>query len=320
MTRTPEDARPTGAPTGAPNGAPTGAPTGRPTRAFQLLVNPTSGGGAAPAAAIPVARALRDAGASVEVTYSPGPVACAELATAAVHRGEVVVAVGGDGMLSSVAGAVVAAGGVLGIVPSGRGNDFARMLGLSGRPSDVAHTLLEGGEAVVDVVDAGRRVVLGSVYAGVDSLASEIVDRAHRLPGALQYPYAAVRSLFTFSPTRFTVEVDGETHEEHAYTVVVANSAYYGAGMKIAPGASLTDGLLDVVVVRAASRLRLVRAMPKLYDGSHVDLDDVLVLRGRQVRVTSAAPVTSYGDGERLAPLPVLATVRPGALRVLVSP
>ena len=288
-------------------------------RTFHLLVNPTSGGGAAPAAAVPVARILRDSGARVEVTYSPGPVACAELAREAVGRGDVVVAVGGDGMLSSVAGAVVEAGGVLGIVPSGRGNDFARMLGLGTDPERVAHTLLEGEAIEVDVIDAGRRVVLGSVYAGVDSLASEIVDRAHRLPASVQYPYAAVRSVMQFSPTRFTIDVDGEVLTEDAYTVVVANSAYYGAGMRIAPDASMTDGLLDIVVIRAASKLRLIRSMPKLYDGTHVELDDVLVLRGTEVRVSSANPVTAYGDGERLAPLPGRATVRPAALQVLVG-
>jgi diacylglycerol kinase family enzyme len=222
-------------------------------------------------------------------------------------------------MLSSVASAVVEARGVLGIVPSGRGNDFARMLGLSTEPERVAHTLLEGEVSVVDVIDAGRRVVLGSVYAGVDSLASEIVDRAHRLPPSVQYPYAAVRSVLQFSPTRFTVDVDGRVLTEDAYTVVVANSGYYGAGMKIAPGATLTDGLLDVVLIRAASKLRLIRSLPKLYDGTHVDLDDVLVLRGSDVRVSSAHPVTGYADGERLAPLPVRATVRPAALSVLVG-
>lgn len=286
-------------------------------RAFHCLVNPQSGGGAAPAAVVPVARILRDAGARVEVTYSPGPLACAQLAREAVQRGDVVVAVGGDGMLSSVASAVVDARGVLGIVPSGRGNDFARMLGLGADPEDVAHVLLEGEPTPVDVVDTGRRVVLGSVYAGVDSLASAIVDRAHRLPRALQYPYAAVRSVVEFSPTRFTVEIDGQVLEEEAYTVVVANSGYYGAGMHIAPAASLTDGLLDVVIVRAASKLRLIRSLPRLYDGTHVDLDDVITAQGIEVRVRSADPVTAYGDGERLAPLPVTARVRAGALTVL---
>ena len=286
-------------------------------RTFHCLVNPLSGGGAAPAAVVPVARILRDAGAKVEVTYSPGPVACAQLARESARRGEVVVAVGGDGMLSSVASAVVEENGLLGIVPSGRGNDFARMLGLSDDPEDVAHVLLEGEPSEVDVIDAGRRIVLGSVYAGVDSLASEIVDRSHRLPRSLQYPYAAVRSVLAFSPTRFTVEVDGERLVEEAYTVVVANSGYYGAGMHIAPTAALSDGLLEVVIVKAASKLRLIRSMPKLYDGSHVDLDDVISLQGREIKVSSAAPVTAYGDGERLAPLPVTARVRDRALRVL---
>jgi YegS/Rv2252/BmrU family lipid kinase len=287
-------------------------------RSFLFLVNPLSGGGSAPAAVVPVARALRDAGAQVQVTYSPGPMACAGLAREAAGRGEVVVAVGGDGMLSSVAAALVEARGVLGIVPSGRGNDFARMLGLSADPERVAHVLLEGEPTDVDVIDAGRRVVLGSVYAGVDSLASEIVDRAHRMPRMLQYPYAAVRSVLAFSPTRFTVEVDGQEAVEEAYTVVVANSGFYGAGMHIAPTASLRDGLLDVVIVRAASKLRLIRSMPRLYDGTHVDLDDVVCLRGRDVAVRTAAPVTAYGDGERLAPLPVSVTVRDRALTVLV--
>lgn len=286
-------------------------------RRFHLLVNPASGTGAAPASAIPVARLLRDAGAEVDLTYSTGPVACAQLAREAASRGDVVVAVGGDGMVASVAGAVVEARGLFGIVPSGRGDDFARMLGIGDDPELTAKTLLDGDPTEVDVIEAGRRVVLGSVYAGVDSLASEIVERVRRLPVSTQYAYAGVRALLGFSPTEYTIEVDGRRLKEEAYTVVVANSAYYGNGMKIAPAASVTDGMLDVVVIRAASKLRLIRSMPKLYDGSHVDLDDVLVLTGTDVRLSSAAPVTAYGDGERLAPLPARAQVVPRALRVL---
>ncbi len=163
-------------------------------------------------------------------------------------------------------------------------------------------------------------MVLGSVYAGVDSLASEIVDRAHRLPRSLQYPYAAIRSVLTFTPADFTIDVDGASLEVRACTVVIANSGYYGAGMHIAPSASLSDGLLDVVVIGAPDRFRrlqLVRSLPRLYDGSHVELDDVHVMRGTEVRVSADRPVTSYGDGERHTDLPLAARVRPGALQVL---
>ena len=300
------------------------------SRSFTFLVNPASGGGAAPAAVVPVARALREAGASVDVTYSPGPLAMGALVAAAVERGDVVVSVGGDGMLSSLAGLVSVAGGTLGVVPAGRGNDFARMLGLPGDPAAVAALLLDGEVRKVDLISlslpgAPARLVAGSVYSGVDARAGEIVDRAHRLPRKAQYPYAALRSLATYRPARYRLSVDGVEQEYAAANVVVANSAYYGSGMKIAPAAEVADGLLDIVVIEAASRLALMRALPKVYDGGHIALPEVTVLTGRRVELGADAsrPVPVGGDGEPLGRLPALADepavveVQPGALAVI---
>jgi YegS/Rv2252/BmrU family lipid kinase len=300
------------------------------TRSFSFLVNPSSGGGAAPEAVVPVARLLRDAGATVDVTYSPGPKAMAGLVTEALGRGDVVVSVGGDGMLSSLAGAVSAAGGTLAVVPAGRGNDFARMLGLPESADDLAKLLLEAEPRRVDLLSLAlpgseERRVAGSVYSGVDARASEIVDRAHWLPRTLQYPYAAIRSLATYRPGRYRVTVDGETAEYAAANVVIANSAYYGKGMKVAPAAVIDDGLLDVIVVEATSRWELIRSLPKVYDGRHVDLPEVTVLTGRRVEIAADArtPVPLGGDGEPLGVLPGLdaepavVEVLPGALEIL---
>lgn len=298
-------------------------------RAFTFLVNPSSGGGAAPEAVVPVARLLREGGATVDVTYSPGPHAMVELVEQAVGRGDVVVSVGGDGMLSSLAGLVSERDGVLGVLPAGRGNDFARMLGLPEDAEGQARLLLEGAVRRVDLIAVTglgpRRVVAGSVYAGVDARATEIVDRATWLPRRLQYPYAALRSLATYQAGRYVVAVDGIEHTYTAATVVVANSGYYGSGMKIAPAASVEDGRLDVVVIEAASRVALMRSLPKVYDGSHVALPEVSVLTGTTVelRGTSRSAIPVGGDGEPLGPLPSLdaapATVEvlPGALAVL---
>ena len=300
------------------------------TRSFTFLVNPASGGGAAPAAVVPVARLLRDAGATVDVTYSPGPLAMGTLVTEAVGRGDVVVSVGGDGMLSHLAGAVAAAGGTLAVLPAGRGNDFARMLGLPTEPAAVADLLLEGPVAPVDLLGwtvpgAPTRVVAGSVYAGVDARAAALVHRMRWTPKRLQYPWAAVRSLATYRPGRFAVSVDGTAHTFAAATVVVANSAYYGKGMKIAPAAAVDDGLLDVVVIEAASRVELVGSLPKVYDGGHVALDEVTVLRGRRVALhgTARGGVPVGADGEPLGDLPTLddpaavVEVLPAALAVV---
>ena len=295
---------------------------------FAFLVNPASGGGAAPAAVVPVARLLREAGAEVEVTYSPGPHATHDLVAAAVARGATVVSVGGDGMLSSVVGEVARAGGTLGIVPAGRGNDFARMLGLPSDAAGQADVLLSGHCRSVDLVALGDRLLAGSVYAGVDARAAALVDRLHRLPPRVQYPYAAVRSLATYRSARYRVAVDGEVLEVTAATVVVANSGYYGKGMRIAPGAALDDGLLDVVVIGAASRRDLVRSLPRVYDGGHVALPQVTVLRGRRVELSADAPtpVPAGGDGEPLGELPGIGEapwvveVCPGAVPVLAPP
>jgi YegS/Rv2252/BmrU family lipid kinase len=298
-------------------------------RSFSFLVNPASGGGVAPEAVAPVERILRDRGAHVEVTHSSGADEARAVVAAAVDRGDVVVSVGGDGMLSSIAGQVASLGGTLGIIPAGRGHDFARMLGLPNDPDALAEILLHGRVARVDLLslrmgDGEPRMVAGSVYSGVDAVAGEVVDKVRWMPRKLQYPYAAVHSLVTYRPVRVRVVVDGEPHDFQAATVVVANSKYYGSGMKIAPSAEVDDGLLDVVVIEAASRRGLLRSLPKVYDGSHVALPEVHVLRGRSVRLSGSPSVPMGGDGEPLGHLPATPAtaaridVQAGVLNVLL--
>lgn len=301
-------------------------------RSFSFLVNPNSGGGTAPKVVVPLARMLREAGAAVEVTYTTSPAETPALADRAVVEGAVVVSVGGDGMLSSVAGAVAERDGVLAVVPAGRGNDFARMLQVPHDTEAQARLLLDTAERRIDLLraslpDGSSSVVAGSVYAGVDARASYFVDRAHWLPGALQYPYAAVRALATYRPVDCVLDVDGARSTHQAATVVIANSRYYGKGMAIAPGASVDDGLLDVIVIEAASRNGLIRSLPKVYDGAHVDLDQVTVLTGRRVALSGSyaggGEVELGADGESLGSLPAEAAaplgveLLPEALRII---
>jgi len=293
---------------------------------YTLLVNPACGSAAA--AAESVARTLRDAGHEVAVAPTPGVRGTLDLVDDAVARGDVIVLVGGDGTLSSLAGHVAVRGGTLGIVPAGRGNDFARMLGLPLAPAAAAEVLLSGSPKMVDLLQVTipgdePRVIAGSAYSGLDARAGEIVETVRWMPVRLQYPYSALHAMATYRPARFRVAVDGDSAEYTGASVVVANSAYYGNGMKIAPGAAVDDGLLDVVVIEAESRRKLMRSLPKVYQGAHVNLPGVHVRRGRRVEVTASPPVSMAGDGEPVGRLPGLAEppavveVLPGALTVL---
>ncbi len=302
------------------------------SRSFTFLVNPNSGGGAAPRIVVPLARRLREAGADVEVGYTSSPSVVPDLVKVAVAAGRVVVSVGGDGMLSSVAGAVVDAGGELAVIPAGRGNDFARMLEVPADEAGQVALLMEGTPTPVDLLSVampGRPAVLvaGSVYAGVDARAAEIVDHSHWLPDKLQYPVASVRALATYRPAALTIDVDGVRSQHRAANVVVANSRFYGNGMAIAPDATVDDGELDVVVIEAAGRLDLIRSLPKVYDGAHVALAAVKVLRGTRVTVSGSydgtgAPVPVGADREALGNQPangdpLAVDIRPGAVRIL---
>lgn len=292
---------------------------------FTLVVNPVSGGGGGPRSAIPLAKALRERHAHVEVVLSTDIGDAVATVGRAVARGSVVVSVGGDGMLASIAGEVARLDGTLAIAPAGRGNDFARMLEIPRGARELAELWLSGSTRQVDLVSYRDRVVVSSVYAGVDAHATVLIDAARWMPEKVQYPYGAVRALATYTPATYRLVLDGTEHEFTAATVVVANSVYYGSGMKIAPGALVDDGLLEVVVIGAASRRDLVRSLPKVYDGSHTALDEVTVLQGRRVELSASSrrPVPAGADGEQLGELPrigedpAVVTVMPGALRVM---
>lgn len=292
-------------------------------RSFTAVVNPAAGGDAA-ARLIPVARLLREAGAEVTVEYSRSLEHAAELARAAADNGETVIAAGGDGMVGGLAGALAGTRGVLGIVPAGRGNDFARQLGLPAEPERLAALLLEAEPRAIDAIEVAAangeaRAVAGSVYAGVDSVANAHINRLTWLPGPLAYYLGPLRAVATWRPVSYRVTVDGRTYEERGYAVVAANSGYYGQGLHIAPDAAVDDGMLDVVIIRHAPRRLFFSVMRELPHGTHVRRPMIQVLRGREVTIEADRDLPFGADGELLGTLPAKVRVLPGALHVLAD-
>lgn len=295
---------------------------------FVALANPVAGRGDAPRRAAGVVRALRDAGAAaadVHVTTGLDDARARVRLALAASPATVVVAAGGDGFVGAVAGAVAGAGGALGIVPAGRGNDFARALGLGEGEGarEAADRLLRVPERRVDLLEAGGRLVAGSVATGIDAAADARVDAARglRVPAPLAYRLAALGSLVAWRPPVYEVAVDGGgSVSTRGYTVVVANAATYGAGLRVAPAARVDDGELAVVIIAAFPRRRFPRLLAELKTGAHVGWPEVTVLRGRSVTVAARGAPAARADGEPLGALPLTVRVRPGLLRVRGAP
>jgi diacylglycerol kinase (ATP) len=300
------------------------------TRTCCLVVNPAAGGGRAVRLLPEVRGVLNAAGVPHEVHASASLEHARELAVAAAARGDVTVAFGGDGMVGALAGTVAAANGVFGIIPAGRGNDFARTLGIPFEAGAAARRLTGGSPRNVDLIGVGRpgaaeQVVAGSVYLGIPAVAAEIAVRAKMPPGELAYPVAALRAVAGWRTTTFRLELDsGETQEFAGGAVVVANSRYFGAGMMVAPQADPGDGVLDVVFIGGTSKIAMIRALTKIKKGTHVSMTPVGTARAREVTVTVGRAMPGGADGEALPcarPLdggsPLRIRVLPGALQMI---
>ncbi len=289
------------------------------SRPLALLVNPSAGGGRAARVLPEVQDALRglDLEFHTEITTDLEH-ACA-LAGAAARAGEVAVTLSGDGLIGCVAGVLRdVPGSVLGVLPGGRGNDFARMLGIPRDLPAACAVLARGVEREVDLGDVEGRAFVGIASLGFDSDANRLANEAPKRLGKSVYAYAALRALAAWKPARFEIAVDGEpTRAFMGYSVAAANSRYYGGGMDIAPAAELDDGLLDVVLVGHVPKRRALLNMRKVFDGTHVDTPSVEVLRAPQLHVTSDRPFVVYADGDPIGQTPVKISVRPRALRVL---
>jgi len=290
-----------------------------PVRKLALIVNPVAGGGR-PARALPEVRsALRAHGLEHRFEYTKSLDHARELAVEAVAGGEVAVAFGGDGLIGAVAGALKHTDGVVGILPGGRGNDLCRVLGIPRRPVAACGVLASGVERQLDLGQAADRIFAGIASCGFDSVVNEIANDTRVVRGSPVYALALVRALPGWKSARFEVAVDhGVPRRFTGYSVAAANSKEFGGGMLLAPNASLTDGLLDVVIIEDMPKLRFLTLAPTVFSGRHVRHRGVDVLRGREVHISASEPFTLYADGETIAELPVTVRVLPGAVRVIV--
>jgi YegS/Rv2252/BmrU family lipid kinase len=287
-----------------------------------LLVNPSAGGGRAGRLLPSVSARLQQLGLEVrtELTRDLGH-AC-ELARSGAERGKTVACLSGDGMIGAAADVLrELPGSVLGVLPGGRGNDFARVLGIPRDPLEACATIATGVPRPVDLGEVDGRAFVGIASVGFDSEANRIANRAPSRLGNLVYVYGALRALAVWRPVRFEIELapGGRRHAFTGYTVGACNSKSYGGGMRAAPEALLDDGELDVIVLEDVSKLRfLTRLLPKVFSGSHLSEPCVRSFRAREVRIEADRPLTLYADGDPIAQLPALVRSLPGAVSVLV--
>lgn len=307
-----------------------------------VICNPISGSGRGLSLLSTVKNTLDGAGMhyTAEVSQKRGDVARLARSATLAGCGSIIV-IGGDGTFFEAVNGVMgpvepgaAAGAAkdgpaVGLIQAGRGSDFGRSAGV---PSDVnaaCARLIAGRTTAFDLGhvsyqsfegDTRRRFFANSAGLGFDA---EVALRANagsrNLGGTIPYLNSLLRTLVSYSNKAIEVSLDGgEPVLSRVNSFVVANGQFFGGGMKIAPNASLSDGMFDITVLGDLTKPDLVRNVPRVYDGSHLTHPKVSTARATTVHVTSPDRTLLQADGEVLGMVPVTFRIVPSALRMIV--
>ena len=236
------------------------------------------------------------------------------VAEAARNAVDIVYAVGGDGTVSEVAKRLIRTPMALGILPTGSGNGFARHIGL---PIDAAGSVAacsEGRVVEIDTASVNGMPFLATMGVGFDAWVAEQFASSD-VRGFATYARITMRGLLRYRAAEYDIAIDDAEEKRTALIVAVANASQYGSNARIAPLASLQDGLLDLIIVERVSPL----AIPRLFAGSFDRASGVVMHRGRRIVIRRPAAGAAHLDGEPVS-LPETLTVEvvPRSLRVLV--
>jgi YegS/Rv2252/BmrU family lipid kinase len=226
---------------------------------------------------------------------------------------------GGDGTVHQALPAILQSKLPFGLIPLGRGNDFARNIGL---PREIEKNPIASGRFTYQTIDSPTVngipfVSIASV--GFDALVTQLAgENKGFFQGTPGYVACVLRALGKFKPLEVKLTVDGDAWQGRIMLVAVANGPFYGGGMKVAPSASVTSGRFSICIVRELSKLGLLREFPKVFQGKHTSHPKVLILSGKKVTIEGEENHDICADGETIGKLPARCDIRAGKMEVIL--
>jgi diacylglycerol kinase (ATP) len=292
-----------------------------------VFVNPAAGGGRAGTYLQRMRKFFETHALPTEIASTTSTQDLEARASEYIGKGHrLLFAMGGDGTFQGLANATFGSNVLLGVIPAGGGNDFAAALGLPENPIAAAEAMLRGQPRWVDLVRArtseGRqRLYGGGGGLGLDADAAGYANGAcRRLPGRLRYVAAALRALRGFEPLRVHAgfpESEIPSVESRMLLASVLNTPTYGAGLRLAPEAQISDGWIDAVFVDDLNLWRVLKLLPRLMYSGDLRIPEVQRIRAKRVKLTTSRPCMFHADGEIIGPAPVEIEVVPRAVQML---
>ncbi len=255
----------------------------------------------------------------VSITHEFGD-ATRQARQAAESGADIVVAYGGDGTVMEVANGLVGTEVALGVVPGGTGNVLSIELDIPQASEEAARLLVSADAEIrkVDVGQSGERSFLLRAYVGFDAERIQLTTREMRdRYGKLAYLLAALKAIPESKAIRFSLTLDDEEVEVEGFTCIVQNAGNMGVrGLSLVPSVSISDGLLDVIVIHGLDPLSLASALGSIAE-TPLDPDRFHHWQAREITIATDSPQAVIGDGEAWGETPITMKVLPGAVHVI---
>jgi YegS/Rv2252/BmrU family lipid kinase len=271
---------------------------------YTFIVNPAAGKGSGAKLPARLARILDGRGVSYKIVQTTGPGHATELARSADTPA--VISVGGDGTLNEVTNGLAGSDKAVGVVPAGSGNDFIKSAGIPRGLEASVEKCLSGKILTVDVGTAfcgespvQGRLFLNGIGIGFDAAVAVRTKQIRFLTGTALYMLAVFQTLARYTNPMMSVSIDGKTTRGKHLLIAVGNGVCAGGGFYLTPRASITDGLLDFCSIGDVRIGRILRLMPLVLWGKHVNKTDVVsYVQGKALVVESEEPFYVHADGE----------------------
>ncbi len=300
-----------------------------------IIFNPSSGAGKTELSRgriLQEIERLLDTSTSFVVTNRPLK-AVTSAANAITHGCDLVIAVGGDGTINEVVNGLFSNGRPinsdcrLGIISSGTGNGFAQSVGIPDSLNEQINVALFGSSRPVDVGKVtflnpegttGTRYFVNECQIGIGGAVVQRVQKKYKkLGGTIGFGAGTVETVFRYPNQFLALSVDGTNTVADWFTgIVVANGAFTGGGMNLAPSASLDDGAFNLLMMRKMSVAARLSSFPKIYSGEHIHLKHYTYTTVRALSIESPENVLIAADGELLGTTPCTIEIVPASLQV----
>lgn len=266
------------------------------------IVNPTAGGGKTKKLIPMINSYMKDKGVDYEIVLTERPGDAVHLAKKSLERGyNKIIAVGGDGTVNEVALGILKHGeGILGIIPSGTGNDLARTLEIPLNWKEAIQVVIGGINKNIDVGLVNDNIFLNIASIGFDSEVVKTTEKIKtKFKSGLTYVLGIFATLINFKDIKIKLEIDGLTLDKDIFLIAVGNGKYYGGGVKILPMADIEDGYFHVCLVNKISKLKLLLLLPTIINGSHIKQKKyVEIFKATKIRVLTESKSYLNIDGE----------------------